>query len=169
MHTEYIDQFLEKFYRGDTTREEEKILSDYFAQADVPEKYAQDKKVFASLSDYEIGQSDTFEQRVETFVDSLQAPEVENYQPKRRTMWTKALSIAASLLIVLSIGFLANRYAENNRNTLADTYENPDEAYQATMDALAMFSEKYSEGMEPMKKADSHLQKTQEIINQTIK
>lgn len=169
MHTEHIDQLLDKFYRGNTSREEEKILSDYFAQTDVPKKYEDDKKMLASLSDFQFTQLHALEQRTEKFIDSLQATKINSDQPKRQIIWTKALSIAASLLIVLSIGFFAHRYNENYHNTLADTYKSPDEAYQATMNALTLFSEKYSEGMKPMEKANSHLQKTQKIINKTLK
>lgn len=169
MHTEHIDRLLDKFYCGDTSREEEKILSNYFTQADVPQKYEDDKKVFTSLSDFESVQLHALAQRTEAFIDLLQTTEVASSQPKRRTMWMKTLSIVASLFIVFSVGLLVHQYTKKNRNILADTCKNPDEAYRATMDALELFAKKYSKGIEPMEKANFHLQKTQKTINQTLK
>ncbi|HBG80806.1 MAG TPA: hypothetical protein DDW74_08795, partial [Porphyromonadaceae bacterium] len=50
-----------------------------------------------------------------------------------------------------------------------DAYKNPDDAYRATVEALQLFSDNFSKGTESVEKANMHLEKAQEIINQSLK
>ena len=52
MDYEYIRELLDKFYRGETNREEERELTDFFSSvADLPAELEADRKVFAVMSE----------------------------------------------------------------------------------------------------------------------
>ena len=79
-----IDNLLDKYFEGETTAEEEQILRDFFRSADVPERLADCKPLFAYF-DTEIRKTQS----------------IGNVQPKRRHLFYWAA--AASVLLVVGI------------------------------------------------------------------
>ncbi|MDR1518217.1 MAG: hypothetical protein LBS52_09065 [Dysgonamonadaceae bacterium] len=168
MKTEDIKQLLVKFYNGETSREEEARLSAFFRQENLPAELADDRNLFLSLS--ECGQEPLsgLEGRIDSFIARLAEEESAGERRARKTrLWGRATGIAASLLLVVAIGFW--RYSGHEKDTvLADTYQSPEEARKATLQALQLFSQHFSEGMKPVEKANTELKKTQEIIDHTL-
>jgi hypothetical protein len=84
-----------------------------------------------------------------------------------RRLLSPFLVVAASVLLVFGIRFFVQSDSPKPA-LMADTYQNPDDAYRATMHALQLFSDNFEKGMQPIEKAAVHVEKTQKIIHQTI-
>ena len=168
MNTNDIKILLEKFYNGETSTEEEKALADFFLGEGVPDEFLSDRRLFCALSETPVEVPYESTQAVESLIDSFREE-----QPARKSIKTFGLTysiagVAASLALIFGvIQYQKNRQQE--ATSLADTYKTPDEAYRATVDALQLFSENFSKGTESMEKANRHLEKAQEIINQSLK
>lgn len=165
MKIEDVKILLDKFYRGETSLDEEKRLSDFFRQENVPLELEHDRKVFLSLSDNEIQVPDNMERSIASLIDSFEDKSVRK-AAKIVSMRYSLIAVAASLLLVVGIGFFYQQHQKTQ--WMADTYKNPDEAYTATINALQLFSENFSKGVEPMEKANAHIKETQKIINKSM-
>ncbi len=167
MKIEKIKELLEKFYRGETSRDEEYRLMQFFRQENVPSELEADRKVLLSLVGDEIKIPDGMEQKLESLIGTLGAKEAQ--KPVRKTVRLRyaLVSIAATLLLLIGVGILYQQH-QKKQDLFADTYKNPDEAYQATMQALEVFSENFSKGVEPLEKAGEHIEETQKIVNKSI-
>lgn len=73
MDYKYIECLVERYFRCDTTLEEERILRDFFRQQEVPEQLAQYQPLFSTMeSESEAGVSDSFDQRLALRLQSIQ-------------------------------------------------------------------------------------------------
>ena len=72
MNIEQIKSLLARFYEGQTTPEEERLLADFFRREDVPEDLQEDKQLFlllAQTSDQEMPQD--IAEEITAFVNNL--------------------------------------------------------------------------------------------------
>ena len=168
MKTEDIHNLLVKFYNGETSRDEEARLSAFFRQGNLPDEFAGDRKLFLSLSDYGAEIPLGLEGKMDSFIDRLEKEESAEKRPSQKVkLWRRTIGAAASLLLIVAIGFW--QYSENKIGAaLADTYQSPEEAREATLQAIQLFSQNFSKGIEPVEKANTELKKTQVIINKTL-
>lgn len=168
MKTDEIKALLDKFYRGVTTRAEEKKLADVFRQNSLPDEFLPDKKLFLSFSEKTMEIPRDSSKRIETLIDSFTNENRPGKTAKHPQLFYLATAIAASLALIFGV-----RQLQKGRPTeptlFTDTYKNPDDAYRATVDALQLFSENFSKGAESVEKANRHLEKAQGIISQSIK
>lgn len=168
METVEIKHLLDRFYRGETSMDEEKRLSDFFRQENVPDEFLSDKKLFDALNNNAIDVPQESSKAIEALIDSFTDDNSVRTSVKRANIRYWAIGIAASLALILGVRQVQK--SQQPESTLfTDTYKNPDDAYQATMDALQLFSENFSKGTETVKKANTRLEETQNIINQSIK
>lgn len=73
MDYKYIECLVERYFRCQTTLEEERILCDFFRQEDVPEQLAQYQPLFATIvSESEQTVSDSFDQKLAERLQSIQ-------------------------------------------------------------------------------------------------
>jgi hypothetical protein len=111
MNIEQIKSLLARFYEGQTTPEEERLLADFFRREDVPEELQEDKQLFlmlAQISDQEMP-TDIAEE-ITAFVNNLgqtEKTEMKHHKgiiyrlktpPK---MWYR---VAATVAILFAIG-----------------------------------------------------------------
>lgn len=167
MKTEDITLLLDKFYRGETSLNEERYLNDFFCQENIPSELERDRNVFLSLAGNDVPVPDKLEWTITSLIDSLDKEEVQ--KPPRRTilkMRYSLVAVAASLMLLMGIGFFYQQ--QQKADMPADTYNNPDEAYRATMDALQLFSENFSKGIKPMERAEARIEETKQIVNKSI-
>lgn len=170
MKTEDIKKLLQKFYAGESSAEEEKILASFLLHENLPDEFLTDRQVFAALHENSCPLPQNWEQKIELLIDSFEETK-EVKQPQRAKLspwkfWT--VGIAASLAIAFGVQQLQeNKQAETTLFT--DTYSNTDEAYKATMDALQLFSQNFTVTTKSVEKANSHIEKVNEIINNTTK
>ncbi|HHT29094.1 MULTISPECIES: hypothetical protein [Petrimonas] len=167
MESNDIRKLLEKFYQGDTSLEEEKVLTAFFLQDDIPDELLSDKRLFCALNSESVEVPEESARTIEMLIDSFgeAEPSIRKIRFFHARYWMAG--VAASLALLFGI----NEFQKQQRETalFSDTYNSPDEAYRATVAALQLFSENFSMGTESVEKANMHLEKAQEIINHSLK
>ena len=142
-----IRKLLDRFYAGETTLEEERILQDYFSRANVPEELLPERDLFRSLepAGNRVAVPENLNRNILGKIDQLEKKEI-----RTRRISIYALSgLAAGLLIVIALytGYFksgpSNRIASQE---LTDTYDNPADAYKEAKKTLAYVSSKLNTG-----------------------
>ena len=152
-----IRKLLDRFYLGETSLEEEKILQKYFSSASIPEELMPDRDLFKSLGDASdsVAVPEGLNQKVLDVIDQQEKKMVRT----RRISVFSLSGLAAGLLVVIALyvgyfrdvapGLLAS-------NQMSDTYEDPQDAYEEARKTLAYVSAKLKTGtseLEHVKKA----------------
>ena len=145
MNIEQIKSLLARFYEGQTTPEEERLLAAYFRREDVPEELQEDKQLFlmlAQISDQEMPQD--IAEEITAFVYNLgQTKNVVRVQRDKKIkphifrlktppkMWYR---VAAMVAILFAIGggvfFHQQTYTTD---PFRDTCSTPEEAADAIL------------------------------------
>ena len=145
MNIEQIKSILARFYEGQTTPEEERLLADFFRREDVPEDLQEDKQLFlllAQTSDQEMPQD--IAEEITAFVNNLGQTKIQPLisEDKQRKgvifrlktppkMWYR---VAATVAILLAIGggvlFHQRTYTTD---PFRDTCSTPEEAADAIL------------------------------------
>ena len=131
MNYTYIEQLLDRFWKGETSSEEEKILKSFFEQNDVPEKLKDDASYFNFLCDArEMHVSDDFDMRFEDILSEENSPVVHvkaKVIPFRKRMMP-FLQAAAAVAVVLTVGgaalkgLMSDDDIDFGNNLTSDTY-----------------------------------------------
>jgi hypothetical protein len=147
MNLQKIEQLIEKYEKGETTHDEEKLLKAIFLNENVPSPLNNYKALFSfyKSSKNENLLSSDFDERV------LAAIEEENkiipiYQNTRKRLYLIS-SIAAGILILLGLYF---RYGWSDK-TLKETFNDPVLAYNETKKILLKISSNLNSGVNEMK------------------
>lgn len=169
MERDKLTRLLNAFYEGGTTKEEEQELYRYFTSAAIPEELEDDRRVFLNLYGYStdddtVDTPSSLNDKLSSLIDNL----AEKEKPKtKRVTFTRIASIAASLLILVSVGlFVFN--GKHPQATLTDTYTDPQEAYIETQKTLAMVSSALNSGLDPLKRAGDDISKANQIVNESL-
>lgn len=132
MEWDNIEIILEKYFRGETSIDEENELRNYFSSSNVAQHLEQYKPIFSYFS---LAKEQKFTQDI-----SLQSN-------KQNVAWL--LSIAASVVVFLGIGFYGYfDYNSANQNQKLGTYDDPEVALRETQRALSMLSSHINKGIE---------------------
>lgn len=162
-----IKSLLHSFYEGETSKEEEKILSDFFETESIPKDMEDERRIFLKL--YSAQQNNVpahLEEKLNTLIDNL--AEEESHKTSHIVLPTRhltkpvrwAMSIAASVLIILSAGIFAHFGNNGNNNEmLVDTYSSPEEAYLETQKTLLLVSGKLNKGIKQIEKVNDIIDK----------
>lgn len=149
MNTTEIKILLDKYYDGDTSRDEEKILRDYFTGSDVDDSLLEHAPVFVFFkAEGNIKSGADLEDKI---LEKLDGAVIIPFY-KSRTFWTYFAGIAATLLFLFTFVF-ESQFSTKTKNQLAGSGYSKQEAqmaYKQTRIALAYVSEKYAEGVEPL-------------------
>ena len=142
-----IRKLLDRFYQGETTLEEEKILQDYFSSASVPEELMPDRDLFRTIepASQNISVPDGLNQKILNVIDQ-QARKV--VKTRRISMFTLS-GLAAGLLVVIALytGFFSKgQPARLASHQMSDTYDDPQDAYEEARRTLAFVSAKLNTG-----------------------
>ena len=130
MELKLVEQLLEKYFQGATTRAEEKQLKAYFSSNDVAPHLAKYQSLFGY---FETQKGTQFEQKLPL-------------QPRKQNT-VKWIGIAASFVVLFGLATFYFYPSEPKHEDLG-TYDNPEEAFIATQKALLMVSEQVNIGME---------------------
>lgn len=130
-----IEQLLDKYWKADTSLEEEKELRDFFNSQDVPD----DLKEVASLFNYfEFQKKQTLNEG--DFKQNLKVSDDGRRGKVVKLMFTTA-KIAAGVLVVVAATFLVRDEIRKSYPTeVVDTYSDPELAFEETKKALMMIS-----------------------------
>ena len=180
MNIEQIKSLLSRFYEGQTTPEEERLLADFFRCEDVPEELQEDKQLFlilAQISDQEMP-ADIAEE-ITTFVNNLGQTKIQPLisEDKQRKgvifrlktppkMWYR---VAATVAILLAIGggvlFHQRTYTTD---PFRDTCSTPEEAAAQIQRANNMIAKASGQCFETASKALQQTENAKQIVNQYI-
>lgn len=131
MEFDKMEALLEKYFEGETSIAEENELKDYFSSSDVAPHLEEYRPLFGYFA----------EAKEQKFVSNVSLT-----SKKPKVAW---LSIAASIAILIGVGaytyFNTNSVQENKE---LGTYNDPEEAFEATQKALAMLSNNVNVGVE---------------------
>jgi hypothetical protein len=167
MNTMEIRKLLEKYYRGESSLQEEIILRQYFEAENIPEEFAAEKTIFRHYSQsIEVPEpSSGFEERIISALDSEEAKS----KPFRIKMipLIRYSSIAAGLLLLVGSYFFLSRKIEHR-----DTFSNPEIAYAETVRILFDVSSQFNHGTQQlnrMKKIEDVTFKSFETLNKSTR
>ena len=148
MDTDNIRQLLDRYYDGQTHEHEEQVLKDYFLQDDVPSQWATDQRLFRQLYGEDMSAVDGLEQRLSRQIDSWNRVEKTANRRSRTVGLRWMAGIAASLLLLFTIGLLVDRQQKQAQYAVQqDTFDDPRDAYAETQKALMMFSKSINKGL----------------------
>ena len=180
MNIEQIKSLLARFYEGQTTPEEERLLADFFRREDVPEDLQEDKQLFlllAQTSDQEMPQDIADE--IATFVNNLGKSDIQpltHVSQQRKGVIYRLKTppkmfyrVAATVAILLAIGggvfFHQQTYTTD---PFRDTCKTPEEAAAELHKANAMITKASQQCLAPTRNAFEQVEDTKEIINKHI-
>ena len=141
---EYIKALLDKYWEGDTSLEEELQLHLYFNQSKVDpalktfqplfDYFKNEKGISIDLSDEVMSKINAVEQKV--------APVAKRVTSIISLGWQRAVAIAASLLLVLTLGIniYQNQKSASTEMITMDTFQSPEQALEQTKAALLYLS-----------------------------
>lgn len=147
-----IRKMLDRFYQGETTLEEEKVLEEYFSSTTVSEEFIPDRDLFQSM---ETGSDpvvvpDDMNRKIIASIDQVDRKEVRT----RRISVFSLSGLAAGLLVMIAVYLFYIRDDKPDllaTNKLTDTYEDPLEAYEEAKRTLAYVSAKLNSGISELK------------------
>jgi hypothetical protein len=153
MNTKEIEQLLGKYFEGETSLLEEKLLKEFFSGDDIPEDFRQYQPMFsffnseASLSLSDEQQERVLERRLEQYREETSA--VKSHPGKKRLYYFSG--IAAGLLLLAALVFtLRNEIGRRHHHELS----NPEAevAYAQTKQALLLVSVGLNTGLDAIQR-----------------
>ena len=135
-----VKVLLEKYYKGETSDQEEKYLKRYFVEHDVPDELNEEKEIFLYYSEESDipDASGDFEMRIIRAVQNQ-----ETGQPDRKSGFRLFTLISAAAGVLLLIG---SYFIFMNRSFEKDTFSDPQLAYAETLKILYNVSSKLNKG-----------------------
>ncbi|QRX62869.1 hypothetical protein JS578_08155 [Dysgonomonadaceae bacterium zrk40] len=168
-----FESLLEKFYRGETDRREEQLLSGYLNNESLPARFEADRELYRLLSSTAPEMPKGLESKMGHLVDRMERAEISGKTTEKGTLIRRNLKLriagmVASLLIVATIGFWTYFSGSDNESLLADTFENPEQAEAATLEALQLFANNFSKGTRTVEHADRQVDKAFSLLRETV-
>ncbi len=143
MDAKILEQQIERYFDAALSADEERELVRWLTASEVPEHLENDKQVILAL--HETAASD-HAKAMERLSRKIDAWEAEEHRPIRRALtvrlW-KAASVAACAVLVVGLSLQLLR-----PSTPRDTFDNPEDAYTATCEALLALSSALNKGTE---------------------
>lgn len=133
MALDNIEKLIEKYFDATTTLAEEKELKAYFSSDNVAPPLEQYKPIFGF----------TAQAKQEQFTGTIPLKAKKSHT----VLW---LSVAASVVVLLGVGFFTFNHYNQPVSEDFGTYDDPEVAFRETQKALEMISQSVNEGIESM-------------------
>lgn len=146
-----IDVYLENYFEGKSTLDEERALKAYFSSDFIEDEHKQFQELFAYFSN---AQAEQLEKKIEL---DLNDRAKGGYL---KIVRSRMVSVAAALAIILASVFVMNYYQSPQFDNIEYTDAEAEQALDDTMKALAYLGVQFNKGTEPMQNMKS-LRKTQ--------
>ena len=163
MDAKILEQQIERYFDAALSADEERELVRWLTVSEVPEHLEHDKQVILAL--HEAAASDHAE-AMERLSRKIDAWEAEEHRPIRRALtvrlW-KAASVAACAVLVVGLSLQLLR-----PSTPRDTFDNPEDAYTATREALLALSSALNKGTEYVSMAMETGGKVEHSVNHQL-
>jgi len=145
MNLQKIEKLISKYEQGDTSLEEEKILTDFFRNEEIPYQLRSYKDLF-----YFMDAAKTEELADEDFDDKVMAT-IAAFKPSpsiqsNRIRLYSAMAVAASIVLLFGLYFQFGQM-----NQVQDTYDDPLLAYAETKNILMKVSGNLNTGVDELK------------------
>ncbi|MCL1933359.1 MAG: hypothetical protein FWF53_06090 [Candidatus Azobacteroides sp.] len=128
MTIEQINRLLEKYWAGDTSLEEESALKTFFSRDSIPEDLRKYKPLFSwKTNQLQIKGNHT----------------LTGFNKPVRIQWYSILKIAASFLLVITLGIGIYTHYQQEKyldKIFSETYSNPEDALQETKNVIGKIS-----------------------------
>ena len=149
---EEIRKMLDRFYQGETTLEEEKLLLGYFSSTKVPEELIPDKDLFLSFGsgDETISVPADLNKKIIATIDQVEKKAIRTH----RISIFSLSGLAAGLLVMIAVYLFYVRYDSKEliaSTQITDTYDDPMEAYEEAKRTMAYVSSKLNSGTSELK------------------
>ena len=144
MALDRIEILLEKYFEAETSIAEEKELKDYFNSSNVAPLLEQYKPLFGYVVQ---AKQEQFSFAPFGFQPQVPATIPLNTIKRKSAFW---FSVAASVIILLSIGLFTYNHYNQQKSKDYGTYSDPEIAFRETQKALAMISESVNKGIGSM-------------------
>jgi hypothetical protein len=152
-----IENLVEKYWKGDTSLEEEAVLGDYFRYNDYPERFIGVAQYFIMLAEEDGSLGQDFDDEI-----------LERIGPQENSGRVISLHRAARYLAVACIAMVIGTsvwyaFKEEPAQPIAVTLEDPDvrAAFEKTKSALMMVGNRLNEGKEQALKLNKYNVATQ--------
>lgn len=140
MDSNNIQQLLEKYWKCETTLEEEQDLRFYFQRADVPESLKETAELFRY---FEMEKSKALNENFNEVV-TKQIHKRQGVKLVSMVSWIQIARVAAGVLVVVVAGyFIRQEVRKSYPAEVADTYSDPKLAFEETKKALMMISKSF--------------------------
>lgn len=168
MESERITALLERYWQGETTLEEEKELKLFFTGEDVPEELQKEGAFFNYLN-AQHQKTAPDDEEIIAMISKLQ-PEAPKKE-KHVNMWLLNAGKAAAVILIISVAafFIRQDYESRKEQmdpVLADTFEDPQKAFEETKKALMLVSQQFGKGKkhaQKLKALDDATETVQEL------
>lgn len=147
METKEIKQLLQRYFNGESTLAEERLLEKYFQSGDVTDDLKEYTGFFNGI--LELSETERDENLENEIMDFIQKNEPKK-KPKTRWLWQTVAGIAASIIIAVG-GVL---FYQNENEKVKDTFDNPEVAYAYAEQTLGYISAKYNQGLSALANFD---------------
>lgn len=160
-----IDCFLNKYYEGLTSKEEEDRLLLLFKSGNVPDDLKEEQAFFLQLHGCDNVPEEklkVLDLRLEAMIDRLEQKKngIDERRKRRRIRLQLATATAASILLLLSLGMYT--YDRNGRNEQADINE---QTCARAQNAIMKFSSTLNRGIEQVDKANKNAEEIGRILD----
>lgn len=129
MESNNIRQLLEKYFDGETSIEDENALKNYFSSDTVAPEFSQYKDLFGF------------------YVAEQTLASTKEFTIKKESNIRQILSVAASVVVVLGIGFMLLKTQSEETSDLG-SFDDPEIALIETQKALALIGQNLNKGKE---------------------
>jgi len=151
MDKQTINAFLEKYWAGESSLEEEQSLREYFSAGNIETEHKEAAVLFGVFNTERDIVADKAVKDLLPQIPSTPKAKIRHFT------WTR---IAASVMLIFTMlaGWNYFTAPQNNQTAAVEEISDPEEAYRVTMEALAYLSNKYDKGAKPLqtlKKVDA--------------
>ncbi len=147
MNVKEIKQVVQKYFEGETTLEEERMLEAYFQSEEIEAELKEYAEFFGGISELA---DETDDREIEDDVMNFILENEHREKTKYRSLWKTVTGIAASIIIILG-GFL---FYQQQQAPFKDTFDDPDKAYEYAQQTLRYVSSKYNKGLAELSNFD---------------
>ncbi len=150
MNYNNIRQILERYYAGDTSLEEEKMLKVFFDSDGVPEAFLEDRLLFRAM--YEAANEGVLDKQFDEMIMNQIKPTRKLFIRRKLIFSLSGVAAAALVLLAVWMGGLLTPQPYG-------TIDNPQLAFAQTRAALQQVSKNLNKGLDPVKTAAADFNK----------
>lgn len=169
MDTNEMKYLVEKFYNGETSSTEERILFDYFSNGNVDKSLLEEKEIFLQMMKGDnIDVPPALETKLNTLIDHLAHEDEKQSYTKRKPLWRWSISAVAgiALLIVAGIHFIDKQ--ENVMPSYSELTTEDQRKIEDAQKALLLLSSNFNKGISQVEVVSTTFDKTNNILDRTI-